>query len=36
MVDAGLQRIFHSDSVTVVPSFYFYFRRLDGAMDRWL
>jgi hypothetical protein len=23
--------ISHSDSVTVVPSFYFYFRRLDGA-----
>jgi hypothetical protein len=23
--------ISHSDSVTVVPSFYFYFRGLDGA-----
>ena len=23
--------ISHSDSVIVVPSFYFYFRRLDGA-----
>jgi hypothetical protein len=23
--------ISHSDSVTVVPSFYFYFRALDGA-----
>ena len=28
--------ISHSDSVTVVPSFYFYFRVAGGEKDRWL
>jgi hypothetical protein len=28
--------IFHSDSVTVVPSFYFYFRVVGWGKDRWL
>jgi hypothetical protein len=33
----GLQRsISHSDSVTVVPSFYFYFRVVGWGKDRWL
>ena len=27
--------IFHSDSVTVVPSFYFYFRVEGRGKDRW-
>jgi hypothetical protein len=26
----------HSDSVTVVPSFYFYFRVAGRGKDRWL
>jgi hypothetical protein len=28
--------ISHSDSVTVVPSFYFYFRVEGRGKDRWL
>jgi hypothetical protein len=28
--------ISHSDSVTVVPSFYFYFRAVVWGNDRWL
>jgi hypothetical protein len=28
--------ISHSDSVTVVPSFYFYFRVAGRGKDRWL
>jgi hypothetical protein len=28
--------ISHSDSVTVVPSFYFYFRVTGWGKDRWL
>ena len=28
--------ISHSDSVTVVPSFYFYFRAIGQGKDRWL
>jgi hypothetical protein len=28
--------ISHSDSVTVVPSFYFYFRAVGQSKDRWL
>jgi hypothetical protein len=28
--------ISHSDSVTVVPSFYFYFRVVGWGKDRWL
>jgi hypothetical protein len=28
--------ISHSDSVTVVPSFYFYFRAVGRGKDRWL
>jgi hypothetical protein len=28
--------ISHSDSVTVVPSFYFYFREVGRGKDRWL
>jgi len=28
--------ISHSDSVTVVPSFYFYFRVVGQGKDRWL
>jgi hypothetical protein len=28
--------ISHSDSVTVVPSFYFYFRAVGQGKDRWL
>jgi hypothetical protein len=28
--------ISHSDSVTVVPSFYFYFRVARRGKDRWL
>jgi hypothetical protein len=28
--------ISHSDSVTVVPSFYFYFRAVGRVKDRWL
>jgi hypothetical protein len=28
--------ISHSDSVTVVPSFYFYFRVAGWGKDRWL
>jgi hypothetical protein len=28
--------ISHSDSVTVVPSFYFYFRVAGQGKDRWL
>jgi hypothetical protein len=28
--------ISHSDSVTVVPSFYFYFREVGWGKDRWL
>jgi hypothetical protein len=28
--------IFHRDSVTVVPSFYFYFRVAGQGKDRWL
>jgi hypothetical protein len=28
--------ISHSDSVTVVPSFYFYFRAVGWGKDRWL
>jgi hypothetical protein len=28
--------ISHSDSVTVVPSFYFYFRVVGRGKDRWL
>ena len=28
--------IYHSDSVIVVPSFYFYFRVAGRGKDRWL
>ena len=28
--------ISHSDSVTVIPSFYFYFRVAGWGKDRWL
>jgi hypothetical protein len=28
--------ISHSDSVTVIPSFYFYFRAVGRGKDRWL
>jgi hypothetical protein len=28
--------ISHNDSVTVVPSFYFYFRAVGWGKDRWL
>jgi hypothetical protein len=28
--------ICHSDSVTVVPSFYFYFRAVGWGKDKWL
>jgi hypothetical protein len=28
--------ISHSDSVTMVPSFYFYFRVVGQGKDRWL
>jgi hypothetical protein len=28
--------ISHSDNVTVVPSFYFYFRAVGRGKDRWL
>jgi hypothetical protein len=28
--------ISHSDSVTMVPSFYFYFRAVGWGKDRWL
>jgi hypothetical protein len=28
--------ISHSDSVTVVPSFYFYFMAVGGGNDKWL
>jgi hypothetical protein len=28
--------ISHSDSVIVVPSFYFYFRAVGRGKDRWL
>jgi hypothetical protein len=28
--------ISHSDSVTVVPSFYFYFREVGRGKERWL
>jgi hypothetical protein len=28
--------ISHNDSVTVVPSFYFYFRVVGRGKDRWL
>jgi hypothetical protein len=28
--------IYHSDSLTVVPSFYFYFRAVGWGKDRWL
>jgi hypothetical protein len=28
--------ISHSDSVTVVPSFYFYFKVAEWGKDRWL
>jgi hypothetical protein len=28
--------IYHSDSVTMVPSFYFYFRAFGRVKDRWL
>jgi hypothetical protein len=28
--------ISHGDSVTVVPSFYFYFRAVERGKDRWL
>jgi hypothetical protein len=28
--------ISHSDSVTMVPSFYFYFRVVGWGKDRWL
>jgi hypothetical protein len=28
--------ISHSDSVTMVPSFYFYFRVVGRGKDRWL
>ena len=28
--------IFHSDRLTVVPSFYFYFRVVGRGKDRWL
>jgi hypothetical protein len=31
-----LHGISHSDSVTVVPSFYFYFRAVGWGKDRWL
>jgi hypothetical protein len=47
MVDAWLRHgsdllvqvyssISHSDSMTVVPSFYFYFRVVGWGKDRWL
>jgi hypothetical protein len=29
-------RIYHSDSVKVVPSLYFYFRVVGRGKDRWL
>jgi hypothetical protein len=37
-IGTGLQvyGISHSDSVTVVPSFYFYFRVAGRGKDRWL
>jgi hypothetical protein len=35
-IGTDLQRISHSDSVTVVPSFYFYFRVAGRGKDRWL
>jgi hypothetical protein len=36
-IGTGLQcSISHSDSVTVVPSFYFYFRVAGWGKDRWL
>jgi hypothetical protein len=37
-IGTGLQftGISHSDSVTVVPSFYFYFRVAGWGKDRWL
>jgi hypothetical protein len=28
--------IYHSNSVTMVPSFYFYFRAVGRGKDRWL
>jgi hypothetical protein len=28
--------IYHSDSVTMVPSFYLYFREVGQGKDRWL
>jgi hypothetical protein len=28
--------IYHSDSVTMDPSFYFYFRAVGRGKDRWL
>jgi hypothetical protein len=28
--------IYHSDNVTVVPSFYLYFREVGQGKDRWL
>ena len=28
--------IFHNDSVTMVPSFYFYFRVVGRGKERWL
>jgi hypothetical protein len=35
-IGTGLHGISHSDSVTVVPSFYFYFRVVGRGKDRWL
>jgi hypothetical protein len=37
LIGTGLQlSISHSDSVTMVPSFYFYVRAVGRGKDRWL
>jgi hypothetical protein len=35
-IGTGLQGISHSDSVIVVPSFYFYFREVGRGKEKWL
>jgi hypothetical protein len=34
-IGTGLHVISHSDRLTVVPSFYFYFRVAGQGKDRW-
>jgi hypothetical protein len=35
-IGTGLHGISHSDRLTVVPSFYFYFRVAERGKDKWL